>query len=403
MRDGWEALPFGDVLELDIRRAGLVEGKAYPIVGVLAYGRGLLYRQPVSTRSTSYRELNVIRPNQLVYSKLKAFEGAITVAPTDLVESYASGEFPTFTMKDRVLPTFVRVMTQRKELWEAMAGHSKGIGGRRERLNPSDFLSLVAKFPPLPEQRRIVDLIGALDDALAAVELAAADLERSRPLLLTSMFAGHEHIEADRILLRIEGGRSPKALDRRPRDGEAGVLKVSAVKPFGFVPEESKTVGSPSVFSEGHRVRAQDVLISRANTSQLVGAVCLVLDDFPNLYLCDKTLRLIPVQGVERAALVAGLNSPDARAQLSGAGTGSSASMKNISQKDILSLRLRWPTDRESQGLIGQSDQALLAQVRAYRAQSDRLRSVRLSLLAALLSGEHEIPGSYDELMGEAS
>ena len=37
----------------------------------------------------------------LVYSRLKAFEGAITVTPDDLPESFASQEFPTFALRVR--------------------------------------------------------------------------------------------------------------------------------------------------------------------------------------------------------------------------------------------------------------------------------------------------------------
>ena len=324
MRDGWEALPFGEVLELDIRRAGLVEGKAYPIVGVLAYGRGLLYRQPVSTRSTSYRELNVIRPNQLVYSKLKAFEGAIAVAPTDLVESYASGEFPTFTMKDRVLPTFVRVMTQRKELWEAMAGHSKGMGGRRERLNPIDFLSLVAKFPPLPEQRRIVDLIGALDDTIAAANTAHASLASKRAtsngvegsllaLLLSDQDVPRQKVEA---LGTVTMGRqrSPEhatgthmAPYLRVANVSDDALRMGDVLRMNFTPDERRR----------YSLQRGDILVSEGQSLELVGESVLLEGTFPESMCFQNTLiRFRPdpaqvrppfAQALFRAALRAGI------------------------------------------------------------------------------------------------
>lgn len=51
------------------------------------------------------------------------------------------------------------------------------MGGRRERVHPSDFLDLVVGIPPRQEQERIVDLLGAMDDLIAALakERVAAD------------------------------------------------------------------------------------------------------------------------------------------------------------------------------------------------------------------------------------
>ena len=50
-------------------------------------------------------------------------------------------------------------------MWDALQGASKGMGGRRERVNPADFLDIVMDIPPLPMQARIVEVIGAVDDS----------------------------------------------------------------------------------------------------------------------------------------------------------------------------------------------------------------------------------------------
>ena len=76
----------------------------------------------------------------LVYSRLKAFEGAITVTPDDLPESFASQEFPTFGFASDADPDFFRILTTTQGMWDALQGASKGMGGRRERVKPADFL-----------------------------------------------------------------------------------------------------------------------------------------------------------------------------------------------------------------------------------------------------------------------
>ncbi|MFF4605765.1 restriction endonuclease subunit S [Streptomyces sp. NPDC001339] len=163
--------------------------QTYPTVGVLNRGRGLLYRDPVTGSSTAYKKLNRIGAGQLVYSRLKAFEGAITVTPEDLPESFASQEFPTFGFASDADPGFFRTLTTTQKMWDALQGASKGMGGRRERVKPADFLNIVMDIPPLPVQKRIVEVIGVVDEQVAALEAEADSLLRVRNSALGEMLS----------------------------------------------------------------------------------------------------------------------------------------------------------------------------------------------------------------------
>jgi type I restriction enzyme S subunit len=122
--------------------------------------------------------------------------------------------------------------------------------------------------------------------------------------------------------------------------------------------------------------------------------------DYPNLFLSDKTLRLVPKTGVDPSSLVAVLATSNARTQIQMSGTGSSGSMKNISQGAIRQLSVGWPADPEEQTRIGSLNKSQLDVISKLRATADSLRSLRTELLSALLSGAHRIPETYDELMG---
>jgi type I restriction enzyme S subunit len=141
------------------------------------------------------------------------------------------------------------------------------------------------------------------------------------------------------FLETIEGGRSLATLNRPPADGERAVLKVSAVKPAQFVPAEAKALPVGAAMPERALVRIGDVLMTRANTSDLVGAVCRVDDQPNNLYLSDKTLRLVfDRERAEPRFFVHALDTNEVRSQLALAATGTSGSMKNISQDKIKAL-----------------------------------------------------------------
>jgi type I restriction enzyme S subunit len=391
MREGWDRLQFGDVLKLDVRKVAVLKERRYPIVGILAYGRGLLYREPVTTSSTSYRELNLIRPNQLVYSKLKAFEGAITVAPGDLTESYASGEFPTFTATARVLPAFLRLMTQRSELWEALAANSKGIGGRRERLNPSDFLTLAADFPPLSEQLRVTHLISALDDAIAATALGAHQLfellERQRDELYWHSekripLANLCSVDGNLVDPRGERANLPHLGAERIESGTGLLVGVVSAK-------EDGVVSGKYPFDERHVVYSK----IRPNLRKVA------MPDFSGLCSADA-YPLLPADGVPRRFLQQLLLSShftDAATSRSGR-----TKMPKINRAELLSIEVpdhdRGFMDRSAHLL-----EALAQLLDTHRANMGRLQSLRSNILTALLSGEHAIPEGYDELMVEMS
>src|SRR5699024_8299180 len=74
-------------------------------------------------------------------------------------------------------------------------------------------------------------------------------------------------------------------------DTEFRVLKISAVTTGAFKAWESKPLPAKYQPPPSHLVRQGDLLMSRANTTELVGAVAYVHDTPSNLALPDKIWR----------------------------------------------------------------------------------------------------------------
>lgn len=111
------------------------------------------------------------------------------------------------------------------------------------------------------------------------------------------------------------------------------VLKISAVTTGTFLASEVKTLPKDYDPDDSHRVAAGDILVSRANTTELVGASVLVDEVGSNIFLPDKLWRLTLVEDVNPVFLWALLQSKTIRSRISRCSTGSSGSMKNISKK----------------------------------------------------------------------
>lgn len=186
-------------------------------------------------------------------------------------------------------------------------------------------------------------------------------------------------------LKHIDAGASPDLPDRPATLGEWGVLKVSSVKPSGLGEDENKVVENPQLVDPSLEVRHGDVLISRANTPQLVGLACYVRHPRSGLMLSDKTLRLVPdLRTLDAKFLNYLLQSPEARRQIEVCGTGSSGSMKNISQADIRALILPFPPLPEQltiAQIIGAADEEIRSTERLVGKLEQVLDSLRADLL----------------------
>ncbi|MBZ4409528.1 hypothetical protein K8640_14990 [Myxococcus sp. XM-1-1-1] len=170
------------------------------------------------------------------------------------------------------------------------------------------------------------------------------------------------------------------------------MLKVSAVSWGEFRPEENKSLPPSYQVDPRLTVRQGDLLISRANTVQLVGAVVIVDKDYPRLMLSDKTLRLVPASAdVSRRFLLHALRMNWVREVFEEDATGTSDSMRNLSQEKIRSAPIALAPAPEQRRIVAKLE-ALLARSRRAKEALDAIPALlerfRQSVLAAAFRGD---------------
>lgn len=335
--------------------------------------------------------MNVLHADQVVMRKLTAWEGPITVVPAEFDGFVVSSEFPTFTLGPELLPAWMRHVCGSPRLWVEMKNRVSGTVQRRKRLNPEQLLQIQLPIPPREVQARIVEMLDSVDDQIAALDQEAEALDRVSMAVAEDMLVHEPTVALGTMLNDIRGGKSPQAKNRPPGADELGVLKVSAVTPFAFLPEESKSLLPGTSMPESALVQPGDVLITRANTPLRVGAVARVPTDVRNgLYLADKTLRLVPSSELDPDFLVVTMALKSARTHLTSSATGTSASMVNVSQDRIRDTPISLP-DLDRQRDVSSAVLSVRANTDAVRAEATRLRNARSSLLSGLLDRTIEI------------
>jgi type I restriction enzyme, S subunit len=161
------------------------------------------------------------------------------------------------------------------------------------------------------------------------------------------------------LLLRIEAGKSFRCEPRPASLSEWGIIKVSAMTWGAFREEENKAVPAGVDFNSGYEIRPGDILVSRANTEEYVGAPVFVGRCRPHLLLSDKSLRLIPSGHLNPHWLYYLLSSPAVRREISRRATGTKDSMRNISQETLASIHVQVPPLAEQDRIVAALDDHL--------------------------------------------
>lgn len=197
--------------------------------------------------------------------------------------------------------------------------------------------TLELELPTVPEQRRIAAILDHADALRAKRRQVLTLLGTLTQSIFHEMF-GDPDDASDTIsfgqVTALAGGRNLVG-DDAGADSEYRVLKISAVTTGQFKAEESKPLPPGYVPPTSHLVRPGDLLMSRANTTALVGAVAYVSSTPPNLALPDKVWRFEWKVDAEPTFWHALLSTPTMRRRISRLSSGTGGSMKNVSKAKL--------------------------------------------------------------------
>jgi type I restriction enzyme, S subunit len=272
-----------------------------------------------------------------------------------------------------------------------------GISGR-------DIRSIPIPLAPYVEQVRIAATIeeqfSRLDAGNSSLRRAERNLKRARVAILDAAISGKllgirrypwEELALGDLVDDIHAGKSFKCEERPSNLDEWGVVKVSAMTWGRFKEGENKTVVDHRRIDSRFEIGPGDLLVSRANTVEYVGAAVLVGKCRPRLLLSDKSLRLIPNSKALPEWLLISLRSSSARRYIESVASGTSDSMRNISQPNLKALRIATPPIEVQSQIVTEVDRMMSQIEKLDESLVHSLRSVqalRSSILSAAFSGE---------------
>ena len=229
---------------------------------------------------------------------------------------------------------------------------SRATGANLPRLSPKALADFEIPLPPLEEQKRIAAI---LDQADALRRLRRRALDRHNTLgqaifheMFGDLIKNPDRLPFVRVQDVISGFETGKNIAEDPNlsiEGRYRILKVSAVTSGTFKADESKPLPPNYEPRSSHFVRSGDLLFSRANTEQLIGATAVVGEAPSGLVLPDKLWRFVWKQpaGIDPVFMHGLFASTGFRDEIRKRSSGTSGSMKNIGQGKVLDIAFGMP------------------------------------------------------------
>jgi type I restriction enzyme, S subunit len=378
-------------------------------------------------KAESYSGYKLCWPGDLVINSLWAWGGGLGVTHHHGIISTAYSVYrprPSAKMNPRFLHELVRSSAFN---WELQV-RSKGIWISRLQLTDTSFLNAPIPLPPPDEQAAIVRFLDHANRKIdkfirAKRKLIGLLTEQKQAIIHRAVTRGlnpdvklkpsgipwigdiPQHWEVRRLkqcITRVEQGWSPQCDSQPASSEEWGVMKVGCVNQDFFNESQNKKLPSNFTPDSTLEIRDGDIMVSRANTRELLGLAALAENPRPKLILCDKLFRF-------RARsvcflpkfLVMLLRSQASRSQIESSTNGASSSMQNIGQPVIKNLWLSMPPVDEQAAIVahvGRETASLTAAIARAEREIALMQEYRTRLTADVVTGKLDVRAAATQL-----
>ncbi len=392
MREGWRETTLGDVFQIERERRDPRQlPPSTPYVGL----EHLVPMSPTPSwgaiAASVSSSVTPFRADDILFGRLRPYLRKVAIASKPGV---CSPELLVLRgAPNKILPGYLYALVSSAAVLERCVAVS--AGSRMPRTSASDLAAVPVLLPPLGEQRRIVDLIGAVDEAIQAAEQARGRAGSARANLIRDWFASADALPKSlgEVTSVLQGSPLVKTLQGQ-QSGPVPWYKIADMtrpgNEFGYTRAETMVASEVIARNNGNILPRGTIVFPR------VGAAVLtekkrILD---TAGACDENhLAIAPSDSLVPGYTLAFFeNFPLASLVQSGA-------VPSLNQGLVRQIPIPIPPVPE---------QVELAEVTMAMRESEReltccklaLAILRSALLSELLSGDHEIPASYDAVMG---
>lgn len=371
----------------------------------------------------------LVCPRDIAYNKMRAWQCAI--GASDLRGIISPAYVVMRLRKDDYNHMYFHHLYRTPQFGKEAERWSYGITSDMWSLRPEHFKIINTPIPPPDEQaaivrfldhtdrrirrfirakRRMIELLNEQKQAIThhTVTRGLNPDVRLKPSGVQWLGDVPEHWEVillGRCVSHIEQGWSPVAADGDLDEDQWAVLTLSSVRRGFFNSTAIKPVSKSAKIPSGIEVSDGDFLLTRSNTRDRVGDVCIVEGVRPKTILCDLIYRLqIQNEKLNPRFLMYQLLAPLGRGQIERDARGSSGTMPKIAQGHIKAWKVVLPSIEEQDRIVTYIDaetNKINEIINRSQREIDLIREYRTRLITDVVTGKLDVRGVAVESVEE--
>ena len=413
MRDGWKAVPLSDAIEHTI--GGVWGGESdtdeveVTVVRSTEFTkRGYLNFETGVSRSIKHSQLKSreLKEGDILLEKSGGGPdqpvGRVVYVTEEIPNKFVCSNFVQLVRPNSkiVEPLLLfHIMWRWHAINRTLEFQAQTTGIRN--LRTPDYLEQEIELPPLPEQKRIVDLISSVDSYIETLQQQLESAKKSRNAVLYELLTGGGDDWVETTLGQefeiCKNGKNYK--DGISTEG----LPISRIQTIASGKIDLTKVGFGNFFlqdAEGFLLEEGDILFSHINSLPHVGKVAIVQHNHLPLIHGMNLLRMRFANSNDTNFMFYLMQNESMRDEIRSRAQVA-VNQVSINISSIKTIKIVIPplrTQKEIASLICAWDNL----IEECENNLNSSRNLRVGLLSELLSGEHEIPASYDKFMGAA-
>ena len=397
--NGWHIARFDEILTKVDRKFIIDDGQEYDCMGVRWYGNGAFIRERQWGVDIRRKQQWIIRSGDVVYNKLFAWKNAFAIADDTVDGCIVSDKFPTYQIKPELIdPKLLAYYFTTQQIGLQAQDLSKGAAAiSKLTLNPPQFWDLTIPLPPIDEQHNIVAHIETLERRIAeAQKLRQETLEQTSLIQSRAFDSLLDEQKFTFLPIKEILAESPRNGLSIPASGigTTGILfaKVGIVNYGTMNPAETKRVEIELPEDSPYWMQPDDIFVSRGNSLELVGSAAVYNGIPENCAFPDLLIRLrVNTAIIAPQFLVSYFYSRKARKYIESVASGTSPSMKKISQPKLERMLVPVPPLDEQHRIVAYLDDLSerVNELRRLQSESqEELDALLLSVLDRAFKGE---------------
>ena len=358
MRDGWVETTFGDIFKIVagkyVAKEEYVEGGEFWIYG--------------SNSIMGKLDRFLVEQSHVVMAAIGAYAGAVRYSKEP---SWINNNAMALVPSEKIMAKYLHLWLESKFDLKRVV-----VGTGQPYVQRPLLLKEIISLPPLPEQKRIVDLISSVDFYIDALQQQLESAKRSRNAVLHELLTAGGEDWVEKTLDLVTECSWGNTETTKSKYVDSGYLAYSASGADGFLDwfEHDRT----AVVLSAIGAQCGKTWFAEGKWTSIKNTIWLKAD---NLNLLDKYLFY--------------LSNRDQFWQIRG------QAQPFISLGDVKKTKVLLPPIVEQERII-QVISGLDSFQDSLTACLNSSKNLRAGILSSLLSGEHEIPASYDKVLGAA-